>query len=486
MEESHKITWGWILGLTLMALLLRLIGSNSGLWLDEIYSVVNQFRFSPLQLLVTYVGDNQHPLYALLASVSISVFGEQPWVVRFPAIIFGVASIPAIYSLGRRVGDDKEALLAAALLAVSYHHVWFSQNARGYSAIALAAILCTDRFLNLISKKRQSDVFLFAIIVALGCYAHLTMVFIVIGQFLAFLLWLLLLRDNDARMNSWQLPIQAFVLSGLLTMAFYMPILSQVVDYFVNKPSGMEELSTHAWALAEALRSLEIGFGGGTFLLAGGLITLVGVGSFYKRNKLALAIFISSILVTFLVAFFARGTMYPRFFFFLAGFFILIGVRGVMVTTSFCAKFFFPRNQHHKVVQQLPLLVMLVIILVSAFSMLRNYQYPKMNFEGAIEWLETEVGQSGIIVTAGVAAWPYRVYYGVDWPEVKTAEDIDRLKSPDSQLWMVYTFRRYMQQSAPEVSAIIERSCTEQKRFHGTLGGGDIVVCRLDFVDKRS
>ena len=295
-----------------------------------------------------------------------------------------------------------------------------------------------------------------------------------------------LLRDNDARMNSWQLPIQAFVLSGLLTMAFYMPILSQVVDYFVNKPSGMEELSTHAWALAEALRSLEIGFGGGTFLLAGGLITLVGVGSFYKRNKLALAIFISSILVTFLVAFFARGTMYPRFFFFLAGFFILIGVRGVMVTTSFCAKFFFPRNQHHKVVQQLPLLVMLVIILVSAFSMLRNYQYPKMNFEGAIEWLETEVGQSGIIVTAGVAAWPYRVYYGVDWPEVKTAEDIDRLKSPDSQLWMVYTFRRYMQQSAPEVSAIIERSCTEQKRFHGTLGGGDIVVCRLDFVDKRS
>ena len=52
----------WIAGMTLLALVLRLINANSGLWLDELYSLVNQFRLSPFELFGTYVGDNQHPL----------------------------------------------------------------------------------------------------------------------------------------------------------------------------------------------------------------------------------------------------------------------------------------------------------------------------------------------------------------------------------------------------------------------------------------
>ena len=202
----------WLLGLTLLALVLRVIGLNSGLWLDEIYSVVNQFRLSPDELFVTYVSDNQHPLYAILASISISIFGEHAWAIRLPAMLFGVASIPALYLLGSRVGNRHEALLAASLLAVSYHHIWFSQNARGYSAIALAAILCTDRLLCLLRDHKQRDVWLFGIIAALGCYAHLTMVFLVVGQFIVFVLWLLFLRDPGVRKVSWQQPLLAFFL----------------------------------------------------------------------------------------------------------------------------------------------------------------------------------------------------------------------------------------------------------------------------------
>ncbi|MBL4743049.1 MAG: glycosyltransferase family 39 protein [Cycloclasticus sp.] len=469
-----------------MALLFRVIGLNSGLWLDEIYSVVNQFRLSPVELFTTYVGDNQHPLYAVLASISVAALGEQPWVVRLPALIFGVASIPALYSLGRRVSSHNEALLAAALLAVSYHHVWFSQNARGYSAIALAAILCTDRFLCLLANQRKLDVGLYALIVALGCYAHLTMVFIVIGQFLVFLLWLLYLRDDVVHRQRWQLPLAAFVFSGLLTLLLYAPIFTQVVDYFVNKPSGMEELSTHSWALGEALRSLKIGWGGGAVLLGGGLMALVGTASFYKSNKIALGIFVCSVAVTFLVAFFARGTMYPRFFFFLAGFFILIGVRGVMVTVTFCAKFLFRSEKQQAYVRWLPIAAMLVVVSVSASSMVRNYKYPKMDFEGAKHWVEMQATPNDVIVTAGVAAWPYQIYYGVDWPEMKVANDIAHIRKHSDQLWMVYTFGRYMKKGSPEIYALIERECSEKKRFRGTLGGGDIVVCRFELVDKRS
>jgi mannosyltransferase len=478
--QPQSTTAVWLLGLTLMALLLRVIGLNSGLWLDEFYSVVNQFRLSPIELFTTYVGDNQHPLYALLASICVSVFGEAPWVVRLPALVFGVATIPALYCLGCRVGSHKEAVFSAALLAVSYHHIWFSQNARAYSAIALAAILCTDRFLCLLDSRRHKDVWLYAVIVALGCYAHLTMVFIVIGQFLVSLLWFFFLRDTDVRRQSWQLPLAAFVLSGILTLLLYAPIFTQVVDYFINKPSGMEELSTHSWALSEALRSLKVGLGGGVILVVGFWMAILGLGSFYKTNKIALGIFICSILVTFFIAFFARGTMYPRFFFFLAGFFILIGARGVVVTMTLCAQLVFRSEQQQKYTEWLSITAMLVIISVSAFSMMHNYKYPKMDFEGAKHWAEAQAGPNDSIVTAGVAAWPYQVYFGVDWPEMKLAEDIERVRKQSGRIWMVYTFGRYMKKSAPEIYTVVDQECSEKKRFRGTLGGGDMIVCRLE------
>ncbi|MFP5354733.1 MAG: hypothetical protein ACLGIK_06190, partial [Gemmatimonadota bacterium] len=132
--------WRWgAAGVVLVALGARLIGVNSGLWIDEIYSLVHSFRAPVRGILTEYWADNHHPLYALLAHASRAAFGEAPWSVRLPAVLFGVAAIPALLALGVRVASRGEALLASLLLTVSYHHVWFSQNARGYSAIAFFA-----------------------------------------------------------------------------------------------------------------------------------------------------------------------------------------------------------------------------------------------------------------------------------------------------------------------------------------------------------
>ena len=81
------------------------------------------------ELLTTYYGDIQHPLYSVLGHASIAVLGETAAPLRLPAIAFGVASIPLLFLVGRVVATTREALLSAALLTFSYHHVWFSQNA---------------------------------------------------------------------------------------------------------------------------------------------------------------------------------------------------------------------------------------------------------------------------------------------------------------------------------------------------------------------
>src|SRR5438034_884751 len=81
--------------------------------------------------------------FARLAHVSIAALGDQAWSLRLPATLFGVVTIPALYFLAREFAGRTEALFGCLLLTVSYHHVWFSQNARGYTLLAFLAVLST-------------------------------------------------------------------------------------------------------------------------------------------------------------------------------------------------------------------------------------------------------------------------------------------------------------------------------------------------------
>src|ERR1700722_3990635 len=102
--------------------------------------LLDSARESVLQTATKYDWQNQHMLYSLLAHGSIRICDEHPWRCRLPAMLFGIASIPALYSFARLVTTNREALLASALMAINYQHIWFSQNARGYTGMAFWAL----------------------------------------------------------------------------------------------------------------------------------------------------------------------------------------------------------------------------------------------------------------------------------------------------------------------------------------------------------
>jgi mannosyltransferase len=117
-----------LIAIAAVAAVLRAISLNDGLWFDEILTLV-LFARPPLERIVTeYPNSNNHPLYSILAHVSMAGFGEHAWSLRLPAMIFGVAAVPAVYAVARLVSDRRESLLAAALMAVSYHAVWFRRT----------------------------------------------------------------------------------------------------------------------------------------------------------------------------------------------------------------------------------------------------------------------------------------------------------------------------------------------------------------------
>src|SRR5690606_29567359 len=144
------------------------------------------------------------------------------------------------------------------------------------------------------------------------------------------------LARGEQRLD-WRLPFVGFLVGGVLTLALYGPILGQVISWFTNRPSRLLGVSTPAWAIEEGLRILRIGLGGGWTVLAGATVFAIGLASYLRQSPLVFALFVLPGVTTVAGAMLGRGTMYPRFFFFLIGFALLIVVRGAMVLGGLAA-----------------------------------------------------------------------------------------------------------------------------------------------------
>ena len=139
--------------LTFAGAILRVIGIDSGLWLDEIKSLIDSVRLPRPEILTVYPSNKQHQLCSVLAHLSMAVFGEHPWSLRFPAILIGLASISLAQLVDVLFTKRTEALLASALLRFSYHHIWFSQNARGYTTLAFWTLLATYLLIRMLTDR---------------------------------------------------------------------------------------------------------------------------------------------------------------------------------------------------------------------------------------------------------------------------------------------------------------------------------------------
>jgi 4-amino-4-deoxy-L-arabinose transferase-like glycosyltransferase len=458
----------WLCALTVLAACVRIVGINRGPWWDEIYFAVVSVRKPLWQIVTVFPGDNQHPLYSILARLSVVAFGEHIWSLRLPALVFGVAAIPALYLLTTAVATRMEALVSAGFLAVSYHHVWFSQNARGYTALAFFAVLATFFLVRGIQTGRRGAYLAYGVAAALGVYTHLTMAFLVASHVLivaglAFADW-----KKGAGWSQRKYALQGFLLGGGLTLLFYAPILFQVQNFFLHRPSSMRGISTPGWALREALRVLSLGLGTWAVLAGAALVAACGAWSYWKQSRLVFALFALPAVLTALGALAARGTMYPRFYFFLIGFAVVILVRGLFVI---------PRWIVPARAGLLTAILMAILLAGSCLSLARNYRYPKQDFARAIGFIDQQKHAGDDVITVGAAIYPLREYYAKPWEGV---EDVEKLRQICRQgpVWVLYTFPRYLEIGRPEINQVIKRDFELVRVFPGTVGDGDVYVGR--------
>jgi mannosyltransferase len=162
------------------------LGTRS-LWLDEGATVALARASWQHFAWVWWHGEaNLQTIYFLLMRGWIHLGSSEAWL-RLPSALFGIASIPLTYVVGRKFTGVMPSLVAAALLAFSPSAVYYSQEARSYSLGILVVLLSTFFFVRAVEENRSSDWALWTVCGIAAFYSHDFTALVLVAQVLSLL-----------------------------------------------------------------------------------------------------------------------------------------------------------------------------------------------------------------------------------------------------------------------------------------------------------
>jgi 4-amino-4-deoxy-L-arabinose transferase-like glycosyltransferase len=146
-----------------------------GIRMPQGISVPGQRMTLASALTGTFSSDTHPPGYYVLMWAWTKCFGTSVWALRLPAVFLGVGCIPLIFWLGTLTGHRTAGWIAAVLLAVHGHHVFWSQVARMFTLTCFLGLLATCLLL-VIAKEADAARWLgllYVTVVLLGVCCHI-------------------------------------------------------------------------------------------------------------------------------------------------------------------------------------------------------------------------------------------------------------------------------------------------------------------------
>jgi 4-amino-4-deoxy-L-arabinose transferase-like glycosyltransferase len=481
-----RCAW-WLAAVTTLALGLRLFRVDSDLWLDEISPLFFYGHLNPLEVIATYLRSNNHLLNTLLVNLCVSLFGEDEWVVRLPAVLVGTATVPALYWVGRLALTPSAALGAALLLAVSYHHIFFSQNARGYAGYMLFAIIGARWLAHGLASDRNRDWALYVASLFLGFAMHLLTAFVAAGGVLTGLLAIAAVRRRNA--SPWPLLRRLAVVFGvaaLLVFHLYAAVIPQAYVVagatYASPTTGFRPLSGEF--VQELLRGISEGFGPGLVLGALPFLALGGAGiAVLGRRHWVLVAALGLPLAVTAAVLAARGfTFSPRFFLLGLPLAMLGAVRGLWTIGEHIAA---RGAMSTRSAERLAGVAVLALTALSLAALPSYYARPKQDYRGAIRFLEASRRPGEPVIIWGVAEMGFRFYLrheGIDdesgYVYARTEADLEEAlaRHPAGRAWFTTTFVRNLRMRTPELAERLRSDWRLAGTFRGTVGDGNILV----------
>ena len=190
---------------------------------DEAITAIDHTTRSFIVIAAGYFNPNNQILHTFLTRVAYLLLGFEPWVLRLPAFIAGVAMIPAVYFVFRRLYTSGAGLLAAALTASSSILIFYSSSARGYTMMIVFFLLALHLAARLKDVSSPGGWFLFVVASVLGLYTIPLMLYPLGMIFIWYGLSALIESKPEERWPALRVAIASGVVIGLTTFIVYVP-----------------------------------------------------------------------------------------------------------------------------------------------------------------------------------------------------------------------------------------------------------------------
>lgn len=285
---ASKRNLALLCAILLLALALRSFRlDGQSLWSDEGVSVaLAQCDFANIARDAAH--DIHPPLYYYLLHFWVRLFGSSEIAVRPLSLLCGLLLVLFIYLLGRALFDERVALVASFLAAISPFQIYYSQETRMYILVALLGAISLFLFLKFAKATREEDaaslwptVALYTFFMALALYTHYFALTIFLVTNVAYALWLLL--TPSAR--KWP-PLALWSMSQLLVILLYLPWLNFAKEQLRTWPAISQPIGL-AFLAKEVLRIFSLGLFAqmGPLVFGFLVIALLGLIPNKKRNE---------------------------------------------------------------------------------------------------------------------------------------------------------------------------------------------------------
>lgn len=206
-------------------------------WLDEIHTLNESSPDKSFSQVYDSLMASEAlpPLYFCLVNIVFKIFGYTTFAVRTFSAIIGIVGIFSVYSLGKELYNKKAGLIASALLAINYFHIYYSQEARLYSMMFLFTTIAFIYLIKFIKKPSYKTAIIYGVSASLMIYSHFFAVFTLLAQCLILLYYVVYPYATTRKKF-----LIFSALSGIIAIVLYIPTYKLIVKTIEIKTMWIE------------------------------------------------------------------------------------------------------------------------------------------------------------------------------------------------------------------------------------------------------
>ena len=203
-------------------------------WLDEALTVSDSlFRFNSDRSLDIVHG---RPLNFWLTGLVFSVIPVAEWSARIVPCLVGIITVLVVYLLSREFLGRSAAILSSFFLALSTWHIYWSQNARGYTLLLLCSLISMVLFYLGVEKGKRVWLFGSLLMLGLAYLAHPVALFML----LAYCAYIALIAlAGFERPSGYRIRVLwAFFMPLIVLGVFALPGVIELAGWVLNRSQG--------------------------------------------------------------------------------------------------------------------------------------------------------------------------------------------------------------------------------------------------------